>query len=209
MAMKPDFRRREPMHSSKLKLFAMILVLLIVTASCGTGKQEMFHIREDVDFSFIKRVAVMPFDNLTGEKSASEIIRHLVISELLASGLVDVVAPGEVNSVIKDMGIKDVSSLGKRDIKSLGKTLRVEAVLVGSVQQYGNVRFGSISAPEVTITLLMADTGSGDIIWSVTKSRGGAGFMARHFGARSETMSETAIAVVRDAIATLDQYNHQ
>jgi len=198
------------MHSSKLRVLGMILFILTMIISCSTAnKQETFHIREDVDFSFIKRVAVLPLDNMTGEKSASRIIRHLVISELLATGLVDVVAPGEVVAAMKDMGIKEVSSLSKKNIKSLGRALKAEAIIMGAVQQFGNVRFGSISAPEVTITLLMADAGSGDIIWSVTKSRGGASFMARHFGARSETMSETAIAVVRDAIATLDQYNYQ
>jgi len=30
--------------------------------------------------------------------------------------------------------------------------------------------------------------------------------MARHFGARSETMSETVLAVVREAIRTLYKY---
>jgi hypothetical protein len=71
------------------------------------------------------------------------------------------------------------------------------------VEKFGEVRTGNISAPEVTITLMMADASSGSVIWSVTKTGGGASFMARHFGARSDTMSEAVIRVVREAIETL------
>jgi hypothetical protein len=52
----------------------------------------------------------------------------------------------------------------------------------------------------------MADTSSGSIIWSVTKTRGGADFWAKHFGARADTMSEAALKVVKEAIQTL--YKH-
>ncbi|NWF51954.1 MAG: hypothetical protein HXY47_02620 [Nitrospirae bacterium] len=68
------------------------------------------------------------------------------------------------------------------------------------------MRIGNISAPEVTITLMMADATSGSIIWSITKTGGGASFMARHFGAKSESMSEAIIGVVRESIQTLYKY---
>jgi hypothetical protein len=148
----------------------------------------------------------MPMDNLTDEKFAGEIVRHVVISELLASGLVDVVVPGEVMAAINKLGIKSISSLSTEQIKAIGRALKVEAVIMGSVEEYGERRIGNISAPVVTITLMMADTGTGTIIWSVTKTGGGANFLARHFGAKSKTMSETVLAVVRDAIQTLYEY---
>ena len=37
-------------------------------------------------------------------------------------------------------------------------------------------------------------------------TRGGLDFMARHFGAKSETMSEVVQGVVREAIQTLVEY---
>jgi hypothetical protein len=37
----------------------------------------------------------------------------------------------------------------------------------------------------------------------VTKTRGGADFWAKHFGARADTMSEAALKVVKEAIQTL------
>jgi PBP1b-binding outer membrane lipoprotein LpoB len=186
-----------------------ITCILIIAASlsgCSSGKPATYHVSEDVDFSFVKKVAVMPLENQTSDKSAGEVVRHLLISEMLASGLSDVVVPGEVIYAVNDLGIKNIASLRRKQIITLGKTLKVQALIMGSVQQYGHVRVSNMSAPEVTITLMMADTGTGDIIWSVTKTHGGASFMARHFGAKSETISEAALGTVREAIETLIEY---
>jgi len=162
--------------------------------------------RQDYDFSFIKKVAVLPLQNITTDKFAGDVIRQVVISELLASGLVDVVVPGEAEAAINKLGIRRTESLNTEQIKALGNALKVQAVVFGSVDKFGEVRTGNISAPEVTITLLMADAISGSIVWSVTKTGGGVSFMARHFGSRSETMSETVLRVVREAIQTLITY---
>lgn len=183
----------------------VLLCILFLTGGCR-GTDPSFHIRQDVDFSTIKRVAVVSFENLSSEKSADEIVKHLVINELLVSGLVDVVIPGEVSAAINKLDIKSNSSFSAEQIKALGKELKVQTVLLGSVIKYGETRDGNSSAPEVTINFMMAETYAGNIIWSVTKTRGGAGFMARHFGARSETLTETAISVVREAIQTLAKY---
>lgn len=180
-----------------------MLSIVIIAFGCSGQGTPSFYVRQDYDFSFIKRVAVLPLDNITNERFAGETVRQVVISELLATGLVDVAVPGESVAAIEKLGIKSVSSLNAEQIKAMGNALKVQAIVFGSVGKFGEARTGNISAPEVSITLMMADAGSGSIIWSVTKTGGGASFMARHFGARSETMSETVLRVVREAIQTL------
>jgi len=199
---------REMMEMTWRFRIIYIIFIMSIISSCRSSNNIVYHIRPDYDFSYIKKVAVLPFENQTGDREAGEIVRHVVISQLLASGLVDVIIPGEVNSALKDLGIKNVSTLNRKHIISLGKMLKVQALILGSVQQFGHVSIGNMNAPEITITLMMADTGTGDIIWSVTRTRGGAGFMARHFGARADTMSETVLKAVKDSIRTLMHYNH-
>ncbi len=187
-------------------LLVAVFSLVLVTLGCQKKVEPNYYINPDIDFSFFKRVAVMPLDNLTNEKSAGEIVRQVVISELLASGLVDVVIPGEVMAAINELGIQNISSLNARQISALGKVLDVEAIILGSVEEYGESRTGNISTPEVTISLLMTDAGTGNVIWSITSTHGGASFMARHFGAKSKTLSETVMSVVREAVQTLAEY---
>jgi hypothetical protein len=187
---------------SSYSLLLALCSLLLLYACAGRGTPS-FYIRQDYDFSYIKKVAVLPLDNLTTEKFAADAVRQVVICELLSTGLVDVAVPGEAEGAVDKLGVKSIRSLNAEQIKTIGNVLKVQAVVFGAVDKFGEVRIGNISAPEVTITLMMADVGSGSIIWSVTKTGGGASFMARHFGAKSETMSETVIRVVREAIQTL------
>lgn len=185
---------------------ATLICAILLISGCGGKHGPGFYINQDIDFSYIKRVAVLPLDNLTGDKFAGDAVRHVVISELLATRLVDVTCPGDAIAAIETMKIKQGTALNAEQIKAVGKALNVQAVILGAVNKYGEVREGNISAPEVAVTLMMADAGSGSIIWSVTKTQGGADFLARHFGARSDTMSETVLAVVRDALRTLYKY---
>lgn len=194
------------MNLLKKYILAGLLFIIFIISGCAGKGVPTFYINQDIDFSFIKRVAVLPLDNLTNERFAGEAVRQVVISELLASGLVDVVVPGEAMAAIEKLKLKPGQSLDVEQIIAVGKALKVQAVIMGAVNKYGEIREGNVSAPEVSITLMMADTSSGSIIWSVTKTRGGASFWARHFGARSETMSETVLKVVREALHTLYKY---
>jgi len=188
-----------------LKIFGLVslVITLFISLACAGRGTPSFYIRQDYDFSYIKKVAVLPLDNLTNEKFAADAVRQVVICELLSTGLVDVAVPGEADAAVDKIGVKSIRSLNAEQIKAVGNVLKVQAVVLGAVDKFGEVRIGNISAPEVTITLIMADASSGSIVWSVTKTGGGASFMARHFGARSETMSEAVIRVVREAIQTL------
>lgn len=181
----------------------MAALLVFLQDGCGGRGSPSFYIDQNIDFSFIKRVGVLPLDNLSSDKFAADAVRQVVISELLASNLVDVVCPGDVIAALESLKIRPGESPNAEQFKSMGKMLKVQAMIFGAVNKYGEVREGNISAPEVSITLMMADTSSGGIIWSVTRARGGASFMAKHFGARSDTMSEAVLRVTREAIQTL------
>jgi TolB-like protein len=194
------------METIKKHMLAIIFLMLFIISGCGGTMTPSFYINEDIDFSFIKKVAVLPLDNLTNDKFAADIVRHVVISELLASGLVEVTVPGDALGAIEKLKIKPGQPLSSEDIKAIGKTLKVQAVILGAVNKFEQVREGNVSFPEISITLMMADANSGSIIWSVTETRGGASFLEKNFGARTETMSETVLKVVSEALNTLYYY---
>jgi TolB-like protein len=206
-----DFMISEMRGFIRVKLFKKFIIIsilftLFICSGCAGKGAPSFYINQNTDFSFIKKVAVLPLDNLTNDRFAADSVRQVVISELLASGLVEVVVPGDAITAIEKLKLKPGQPLSAEDIKAVAKSLNVQAVVLGSVNKYEEIRVGNISAPEVSITLMMADTNSGSIIWSVTETRGGASFWARHFGARAETMSETVLKVVRKALQTLYSY---
>jgi TolB-like protein len=184
-------------HVSCCLLFA-VCSLLVLIGGCGSKH----FVRTQTDVSKIRRIAVLPFENFTSDEHADEKIRRIVITELLSRGR-DVVEPGEVTRLLKELKIKSIGSMKTAEIQELGKTLGVEAVMMGSVEAFGIGRGVSVTYPEVTINLRLIETSSGNIIWSMRHSTGGADFWTRHFGSEGMSLSEAAGKAVRETIATL------
>ena len=182
---------------------------LIITVLCsftvfiaGCSGLEMKHyVRPDIDLHDIKKVAVLPLENFTSDKYASEKIASLVIINLLSRGI-DVVEPGEVTSALRRLKIRAVSRISTDDVRNLGRELNIDALIIGAVETYGISRGISVSYPEATISLRLIEPESGIALWSIWHTAGGAGFWTRHFGVEGRTLDETSIAVVREALDT-------
>ena len=179
-------------------LLTFCSVLIFIYGCSGP----VHYIRPKTDISNIKRVAVLPMENFTSDEYAGEKVRRAVISELLSRGI-DVIEPGEVTRVLRESNIRSLGSIKITDIQNMGKTLGVEAVMMGSVEAFGISKGISVSYPEVTINLRLLELSSGNIIWSVRHSAGGASFWTRHFGSEGITLSEAARKAVKEAVDTL------
>jgi TolB-like protein len=150
------------LHMKLLQGTFLALALLLLSINCGCKTTETpFHIAGDVDLSYIKKVAVLPLDNLTADRYAASAVRQVVINELLMAGLVDVGLPGDATVAMEKAGVREASSLNAQKIKEIASALKVQAVILGAVEKYGELRSGSFTAPEVTITLMLADAETG------------------------------------------------
>ncbi|NOY64840.1 MAG: hypothetical protein GXO97_05515 [Nitrospirae bacterium] len=179
---------------------SIILSILILSAGCAGEKNIKFYRSDEI--KGIERVAVLPFENLSSEKEAAKRIRRTVIAELLSRG-VDVIEPGEVTRVLRELEIRSPTALSIEDIQKTGKKLKVDALITGSVIAYRISRGINVSYPEVTIQLMLIDTETGNILWSVWNTEGGPDFWVRHFGTEGKSLSETARDVVKKAFDTL------
>jgi TolB-like protein len=192
--------------SKNKKLYALCSMLLALSSllifMSGCVSTPKYYIRQKVDYSSIKKVAVLPFETLTPDEYAGEKIRKSVITELLSRGI-DVVEPGEVTRVLIELKIRSLGSIKTTDIQNIAKTLGIEALMRGSVEAYGISRGISVSYPEVSINLMLVEASSGNVIWSVCHTSGGPSFWTRHFGAEGISLSEAATKVVKEAIDTL------
>ena len=173
---------------------------MILVAGCSSTVTK--YTRPDVDFRKIKKVAVLPIENFTSDKYAHEKIRSLVIIDLLSRDI-DVIEPGEVIKTLRELRVWSVNSLSSSDIRNIAKILKVEAVMTGSVGTFKMSRGISVSYPEVSLSLMLYEAASGNVVWSVWHTSGGAGFFTRHFGAENITLDETSRDVIRGAIDTL------
>ncbi len=168
-------------------------------AACGGGRH---YVRPNADFSTLRTVTVLPFDNVTSDKLAGERVQRVFLSELLNLGAFDVVEPGLAIRLAKRDGI-EVGTLSPDEVKRIGRELKVQAVFVGSLLEFDEGRGGSAASPRVTIQLRLVETETGSTVWSIQRTGGGATVSSRLFGIGGNSAMGVAGQVVRDELAEL------
>lgn len=180
-------------------LFAVAVVAL---AGCGSTMRATRFSHPGVNFSFIERVAVLPFENVSSDQQAGFRVTRLLVTELLASGAVDVVEPGEVAAAVSRVA-GGAARPSAEQILALGTELGVQAVIAGTVAQSEVLRSGAAGIPTVTLDAQMIETEKGEIIWAATHTEKGSSFSAKVLGTGGEPLSETTRRCVRGLLATL------
>ncbi len=196
-------------HSAAIPQSAIVQTLILWTLSatllgCTGSLPPTRFINPDFDFAFVERVAVLPLENLSGDQQAGVRATRLLITELLASGAVDVVEPGEVRAAL-DRVAGRARTPSAEQVRALGESLAVQAILTGSVNQSETLRSGTVTIPVVTLDVHMLETETGAAVWAATHSEKGAGLSAKILGTGSEPIAETTRRCVQVIVETLLQ----
>ena len=171
-------------------------------AACVSPPVSSLYLHPNADFAIYQRVAVLPLENLTSERFAADRIREILMVELSAQDLFDVVEIGEVNRTLRVLNIGAVDHLGPDEVKGIGEALGVQALFLGSVIEYRERRSGTVNAPDISVSLRMIDVDAGLVVWSASDSRTGVGMWTRLFGVGEPSQSDSARELVRSLIST-------
>jgi len=177
-------------------LLASALLLL----SCATGKS--YHDRK-MDFASVRTVAVLPLINLSRDNQASERVRDVFSTLLLSTGSIYVLPQGEVARGLSRAAVASPAAPSKEEVIALGKALAAEAIITGTLKEYGETRSGSSSANVVSLSLSMTETTTGTVVWSGTSTKGGIGFSERLLGGGGAPMNAVTEEACRDLLDQL------
>ncbi len=187
-----------------LNRYCKLLMVFVVLVSCAQkGVTKRVFVREGVDISYIKKVAVLRFENHTKEKYAGERLRDIVSNEILALGIFDVVDKSFVNFVLGEESEEEKVTIDKRMVKRLAKRLGVQGFILGSVDEYKVENRGPFSYPVVALTLRLVDGKSGEIVWSASASKTGYSTLGRLFGVKGKDIVEVSFELVRSMLEDL------
>ena len=192
--------------SHRASIACVVLVATWCLGGCGGTMDSTRFANPNFDFAFVQRLAVLPFENLSNDRQAGLRATRLTITELLASGAVDVVEPGEVQAAtvkITSVPAGRVVNPTTEEILLLGQALNVQGLLMGTVTQSENLRSGSVPVPVVTLDMHLVETETGTTVWAATHSEKGATFSARVLGTGGEPLAETTRVCVQGTLATL------
>ncbi len=193
-----------------MKRYAIVLNLLISSLfflwGCGGGRT-LTYVNPAANFSYIKKVAILPLNNMSEDKFAGEKIRNALTVELMSRQLFDVVEQGEtkkaLNVILPGRGVREgmVIEVDKELLKLIGEKLGVQAVIVGSVDEYSGRSYNQERI--VSLSLRMLDTSSGLVLWQTKVTKSGRSMWRKLIGLDEVDTTDLSIDVVRMAIDTL------
>jgi hypothetical protein len=186
------------------RIFSCVAFLLIMLALVtGCSPKATSYVREDVDYSFIRRVAVFPFTNLTQDFNANERLYSVFVAQLLDQRAVEVVEYGEVLSAMAGMQLTSDSVLSAGQIMELGRILSVDGIFFGSVEEYGVERVSKDQTYSITASYSLAETETGSKVWNAQTRCQGSSFWRKLFGGGSASLYSVSKKNVNNALETL------
>lgn len=184
----------------------MALAVSLLPACACAGRHaaaNTFH-EPTMDFSLVHTVAVLPFSNLTPTQTAAERVRGVFVTMLQAQGGEMYVLPlGEVQKGISRAEIQRADQPSAEDVVAIGKALSADAVITGSVMEYGEARSGSASANYVSVSAQMLETKTGRLVWSAQSTKGGVTAADRMFGGGGQPMNVITAEAVNELLDKL------
>lgn len=180
------------------------LVMAVLAAGCAAkrGAQVTFH-EPTMDFSLVRTVAVMPFANMSTTQTADRRVRDVFMTMLQATGQIYVLPTGEVQRGLTRVEMQNPSAPSAEDVAALAKILSCDAVITGSVLEYGEARSGSASANYISLSVQMLEGKTGKLVWSAQSTRGGIDAADRMFGSGGQPMNVVTADAVNDLLDKL------
>lgn len=183
-------------------LGAALAALGIAACAARRAVDTTYH-DETMDFSLVRTVAVLPFSNLTPQQTAAERVRDVFITALQAEGTVYVLPPGEITKGLSKATIANPAAPSSEEAIAFAKAVGADAIVTGSLLEYGETRSGSASANFITISAKMIESQTGKVVWSSVATKGGVGAGDRLFGGGGKPMNDVTLDAVRELISRL------
>jgi len=150
------------------------LACVSVVLLSGCAAQPDTYLREGLEDCGIGTVAVFPFENGTTDSEASSVVTAAFIAGLVARGGYAVEHYGNVKTFLLDRRILARKGIDKETLTRMRRSLGVDAVLFGRVDDYGDVEgVGWDAVPEVAVSLRLVDARTGEILCMVRHRRHG------------------------------------
>ena len=185
-----------------IRPWVLVFLVSVLPLMSACGSSGMSYVKPRVDFSYLQRAAVLPFENLTPDDLADERMRSVFLTEILGVQVLEIANPGESSAALNTLGIRPTGSLTPDQAVTLGKQLSVDAIFSGVIEEYG-YSGGRNRDPEITAVFALTETETGSIIWRAQVHESGSSFWKRLFGGSGDDIFEVSRKTVRKALGTL------
>jgi len=182
-----------------MKRSLTLLLALTLLVSCSPGLTTSRRTEQTLPAG--SKLAVMPFENLSGRENASEKITDYFNISIGSHEQVTMVELGQLYEQMRRFRIRSSSLLTDAQVDSLSSALGLNYLVAGSVLEYvetTNNYLGSV--PQVSLNVRVIDCTTGNTVWTgVANVRGDQGETVFGIGA-VRSLDELAHSVVDQAV---------
>jgi hypothetical protein len=170
-------------------------LLLAALPGCASGPR--LYVNPQADMTFYKKVAVLPFTNLSQDRFAGERVSRAFITELVLADRFQVIEPADFASALDKVGGLPGSDgvFDPEKVKLAMTQVGATGLIRGAVTEYTTLHSGSDDNPVLSFDVEMVDVATGAIVWRTADSRQGGGRIPIVGGSGSRTFS----SVIEDA----------
>jgi TolB-like protein len=184
------------------RLFWATLAVLMIGYGCGprfaASKNGSEVIRRGA------RVAIMPFENLSGRENASEKMTEFLVLSLRRVNVLEMIELGQTYEQMRRHRVRSSTFLTGDQIDSLASSLKVDYIMTGTVLEYtetDNTYLGKI--PQVSVNLRLVSCATRKTVWAgASNARGDQSELLFGVGA-IRTREELARQVIDKAVNQL------
>lgn len=200
-----EFQRGFKVLSKKLKYESCVPCIVVlsfflsVLSSCGVSSGRVT-LPQAPEIAMVKKVAILPFGSLSGKTAASETVTSIFITEMFNLGKFQVEEPGNILDFMIREGMSTLGEIDLESLKMISEHLGLDAVIVGTVEEYDDGRTRVPPVPVVSITARMIEPKTGKIIWSAKNRRSGGDYLIAFDFGRVSSVTDLTEKVIDEMI---------
>jgi len=158
-----------------LAVFALALVLCGATVSCGSSVRVF--VNPQADLAYYKKVAVLPFNDLSNAHDAGPRVTRAFVTELIMANRFDLTQPEDFVSTLYRMSVfrQQDGTYDADKLKAAATQLGVTGILRGAVTEYQMSRVDGGDVPSVAFDAELIDVATGNVVWRSQTARRGKG----------------------------------
>lgn len=193
------------MRSTLQNFFGRVALAALLAAAAGCASGPRLYVNSEADLSFYKKIAVLPFRNLTNERFAGERVTRAFMTELVMTEHYEIVDQNEFASVLDKIG-GNPGFEGIYDpvkVKDAASQIGATGVLRGTVTEYAMQRAGTSDIPVVSFDAELIDVATNNVVWRGSVVRRGKGRMPI-FGGGARTYGQLVQDATRELVGKIE-----
>ena len=143
--------------------------------SCASGPRVF--VNPDADLAFYKKVAVLPFANLTSDGLAGARVTRAFVTELIMANRFQIVEPEDFAGALQRAGVTPAGdgTYELNRLKEIAKQAGITGILRGAVTEYQMERSPGGDVPVISFDAELIDVGTGKVVWRSSLAKRGKG----------------------------------